>query len=221
VSRSAAELAFKTVVFGMIVTVTFALVKSRLIGDMATHPVVFCLLLDCFLIHVATDAPAREALATTALGTAFCAAWLAFGNNAGWSVWIVLATFGSALGLASALVLSLRAMQMEDAAGRAKLRTLLRGGVFLAMAVWSIPMLEAANHLRPYRFDTYLYAFDAGFDFQAELRGRQAVRARAGVAPRGVRRVRGVSDPGGPDLYRAPSPAASQKDRHPAGVRAE
>src|SRR5579871_4678093 len=140
--RNAGELVFKTLIFVTVVAVTSVLIKSGLIGDMATHPVVFCLLLDCFLIHVATDASPREALATAALGVGLGGGWLALGKNTGWSPWIVLATLGSGLGLASVLVLSVRTMQMAGLAGQAKLRTLLRGGVFIAMALWSIPMLQ-------------------------------------------------------------------------------
>ncbi len=161
-----AETALKLVVAGVVVAVTYTLVRTGVLKEMVTHPVVFCLMLDCFLIHVCTGAGRREAMVTAGLAVAAWLAWpLLVPRPLAWP-WERLEALGSLLGLASLFVLSFAALTTRGAAGRDKLRTFGRSSIFLCMAVWSIPFLAATNGLRPEKFDAFLYRFDAGFGLQ-------------------------------------------------------
>ena len=160
------EFVLKIIVAGVVMSATYLLIRAKVIEQMMTHPVVFCLMLDCFLIHVCTNASKCEALVTGCLGTMAFLFWLMLFHGSAVQLWAAAATFGCLLGLASLLVLSVSALKRQGAAGRDQLRAFGRSSVFLCMAIWGIPILSIANTIRPEKFDGILYRFDAGFGVQ-------------------------------------------------------
>ncbi|HTA43102.1 MAG TPA: phosphatase PAP2 family protein [Bryobacteraceae bacterium] len=160
------ETLLKVFAAAVIVAITCASVKAGVYRQMVTHPTVFCLMLDCFLIHILTNATRREALVTTGIAAATWLAWpLLTGRNLDWP-WDAFATLGCLLGVSSLFVLTFAAIKMPGAAGRNKLRTLGRGSLFLFMAFWSVPFLKFMDRIRPEKLDAFLYRFDASFGVQ-------------------------------------------------------
>jgi hypothetical protein len=123
-------------------------------------------MLDCYLIHMFTEATRKEAIITAVLAAA---CWLilalAMGRPFTWP-WVALAAFGCLLGFASLLMLSVGALVTPGDGGRNKLRTLGRGSVFICMAGFSVPFLTMMKAVRPERFDALLYRFDFSFGFE-------------------------------------------------------
>jgi len=161
-----AEYIAKLLAAAAAVAITFTLARTGVLRDVVTHPVVFCLTLDCYLIHICTGAGKKEAIGTTLLAAA---GWLilplAMRRPFAWPGEAV-AAFGCLLGFASLLVLSVGALVTHGEKGKDKLRTLGRASVFICMAGFSVPFLAIMTAVRPERFDTFLYRFDAGFGFQ-------------------------------------------------------
>src|SRR5579863_679985 len=115
------ETLLKVFAAAVIVAITCASVRAGVYQQMVTHPTVFCLMLDCFLIHILTNATRREALATTGIATATWLAWpLLTGRNLDWP-WDAFATIGCLLGVSSLFVLTFAAIKMPGSAGRNKL----------------------------------------------------------------------------------------------------
>jgi len=158
--------ALKFLVLAVTVGSIYMLASHGLLEPALSHPVVACLLLDCFLIHAATDASPTETLSTVAIGSAGYILLFASGQASHALSWGAFCLGASVLGISSLFVLSVRALELKGQAGWRKLRTYGRGSIFLCMAIWSIPFLKLAMQIRAHKLDLFLYAFDAGFGFQ-------------------------------------------------------
>lgn len=162
----ATETLLKVLAPAVLIALVCASVNAGVYRQMVTHPTVFCLMLDCFLIHVLTNASRREALVTVGIPAAAWLAWpVVTGRNLNWP-WGALATLGCLLGVSSLFILCFRAITRQGAAGRNKLQTLMRGGIFVFMALWSIPLLKMLDRVRPEKLDVFLYRFDSSFGIQ-------------------------------------------------------
>ena len=160
------ETLIKLLAGALIVGITCASVNAGIYSEMVTHPTVFCLMLDCFLIHVLTNASRWEAFTTAAIAVGIWVAWpLLTGHPLAWP-WRAFITLGCLLGVSSLFVLSFAAIKTSGVAGRNKLRTLGRGSVFLFMAFWSVPFLNVMDRIRPEKLDAFLYRFDSSFGIQ-------------------------------------------------------
>jgi len=155
----------KIVAFAVMVTGTSVLIRTNILEQMMTQPVVFFLMLDAFLIHVFAGASRREAFLTISLASVAYLVWLA-DRAPKINSWVGLTTYGSLLGLASLFVLSASALKLSGAAGVEKLKAFGRSSIFICMAIWAIPFLGITDNARPGKLDPFLYAFDWGFGAQ-------------------------------------------------------
>ena len=143
--------------------VLYALEHAGLTSEVVTNPVISCVLLDAFLIHILTGASRREAILTTVIGGIASWVWWRLSPTPLY-FWSALGSCGVVLGMTSLVVLSVSALLKTGEAGREKLRAFGRSSVFLCMGLFAVPFLTFATHLS--KFDNFLYRFDAGFGAQ-------------------------------------------------------